>query len=399
MTSKILLVDDDVRILAGYSRHLRNSFETWTASEAKQGLNILNREKGFAVVVSDMSMPGMDGIEFLGAVKSSFPNTTRIMLTGNADQQTAIDAVNEGNIFRFYTKPCPPETLKKAIEAGLEQYNLIMAEKTLLEQTLAGSVKVLVDILSVAAWETFGTRKLLRGWARGIAQQLDMPNSWELDVAAMLLPIGQIAVPAEVTAKIQAGTPLTTVEREMVDRVPEVGSKLIDNIPRLQSVSRIVYFQNKGFDGSGYPNDLAVGKDIPLGARILKVLVDLTKITQGEAPNQAAFNELGKRSNLYDPEILATAQSFFLGEKDQPTEEITYEILGIEIDRLLAGDCLATHIRTMDGTLILAMGEEITLAQIEKLRNLRKIKKLTEPIFVQRPNAKAAKALASSVAT
>jgi len=393
MTGKVLLVDDDVNILAAYSRQLRKNFEIWTASEAEQGFKVLNREEGIAVVVSDMRMPGMDGIEFLGAVKSSFPNTTRIMLTGNADQQTAIDAVNEGNIFRFYTKPCPPETLEKAIKAGLLQYNLIVAEKTLLEQTLAGSVKVLVEVLSVAARESFNTTKLLRDWAKGIAQQLEMSNAWELDVAATLSPIGQIAVPVEVTAKIQAGDALTTVEWETVNRVPEVGSKLIDNIPRLQAVSRIVYFQDKGFDGSGFPNDWVVGKDIPLGARILKVLIDLAKITQGAPPGRAAFDELEKHSSLYDPEILATAQTFFLSEKGRPVEEPAHEILGLPIDELLAGDCLATHVRTIDGKLILSSGEEITQALIERLRNLRNINRLNEPIFVQRATAKTANVL------
>ncbi len=91
MTAKILLVDDDNRILAGYSRHLRRSFDLRTASEAKHGLEILNKEEGFAVVVSDLRMPGMDGIEFLGAVKSSFPNTTRIMLTGTPQTQEAAE--------------------------------------------------------------------------------------------------------------------------------------------------------------------------------------------------------------------------------------------------------------------------------------------------------------------
>jgi response regulator RpfG family c-di-GMP phosphodiesterase len=393
MTAKVLLVDDDDRILSGYSRHLCKSFEIWTASEAKKGLEILEKEEGFAVVVSDMRMPGMDGIEFLGAVTSGFPNTSRIMLTGNADQQTAIDAVNEGNIFRFYTKPCPPETLEKAIKAGLDHYNLIMAEKSLLEQTLAGSVKVLVDVLSVSAREAFCTTRLLRDWAREMARRLDMPNAWELDVAAMLSPIGQITVPAEVTAKAQAGKALTSVEWDMVNRVPEVGSKLIDNIPRLQAVSRIVYFQDKGFDGSGFPNDWVVGKDIPLGARILKVLIDLAKVAPGETPDRATFDELEKRSSLYDPEILAAAQSFFLGEEDQPVEEPAYEMQAVPVDRLLAGDCLVAHIRTEDGALILAKGEEISQARIEKLRNLCKIRQVKEPIYVQRPNAKAAKAL------
>ncbi|MFQ6018692.1 MAG: response regulator, partial [Kiloniellaceae bacterium] len=221
MTGKVLLVDDDTRVLAGYTRHLRGSFDLWTASEARQGLDILQREGNFGVIISDMRMPDMDGIEFLGAVKSSFPNTARIMLTGHADQKTAIDAVNEANIFRFYTKPCPPVSLEQAIKAGLQQYNLITADRTLLDQTLAGSVKLLVDVLSMRAPEAFGKPGRLRDWARQLARQLDIPNAWESELAAMLSPTGQITMPDEVTAKGQAGKALTGEEREIVQMLQE----------------------------------------------------------------------------------------------------------------------------------------------------------------------------------
>ncbi|NIQ03497.1 MAG: response regulator, partial [Nitrospinaceae bacterium] len=94
----------------------------------------------FAVVVSDMRMPDMDGIQFLSRVREHYPQTVRMMLTGYADVKTAMNAVNEGNIFRFMTKPCPPEVFEKVLSAGIEQYRLITAERDLLERTLKGSV-------------------------------------------------------------------------------------------------------------------------------------------------------------------------------------------------------------------------------------------------------------------
>ena len=116
----------------------------------------MNDDGPFAVIVADRSMPGMDGIQLLAKVKACSPNTVRMMLTGNADMQTAIDAVNEGHIFRFLTKPCPPESLTASLQAAIEQYRLITAERELLEKTLRGSVKVLCEVLSVVKPTAFG---------------------------------------------------------------------------------------------------------------------------------------------------------------------------------------------------------------------------------------------------
>ena len=90
-----------------------------------------------------MWMPGMDGIKLLARVKNLYPDTVRIMLTGNADQETAIEAVNCGQIFRFLTKPIPPEALTNSLDLAIREYRLITAEKELLSQTLKGSVNVL----------------------------------------------------------------------------------------------------------------------------------------------------------------------------------------------------------------------------------------------------------------
>ena len=160
MTTKILCVDDELNVLEALSRSLRKDFRISIAQSGELGISMIENEGPFAVVVSDMRMPEMDGIEFLGRVQSMSPETVRIMLTGNADQQTAIRAVNDGNIFRFLNKPCPSDVLTSALTAGLEQYRLVNAEKNLLEQTLNKSVEVLVDILAIVNPTAFGRSHL-----------------------------------------------------------------------------------------------------------------------------------------------------------------------------------------------------------------------------------------------
>ena len=153
MADKILLVDDDPNLLSALQRQLRKRFDLTTAQGGEEALAAVRaaaeRREPFAVVLSDMRMPGMDGIEVLKQVKDIAPETVRMMLTGNADQQTAIAAINEGSILRFYTKPCPAEQLVAGLAAGVEQYRLVTAERDLFEKTLAGSIKVLADVVSM----------------------------------------------------------------------------------------------------------------------------------------------------------------------------------------------------------------------------------------------------------
>ena len=130
MKDKVLLVDDDAMVLAGLKRHLRNKFRIETALSGEEGLKRVIENGPYAVIVSDFSMPGMNGIEFLCRVKETDPDTMRMMLTGSADMSTAIKAVNEGSIFQFHPKPCPAETLGKAIQSGIDAYRQTTTHQT-----------------------------------------------------------------------------------------------------------------------------------------------------------------------------------------------------------------------------------------------------------------------------
>ena len=130
-TRKVLCVDDDVNLLNGLRRQMRRKFEFHTASSGREALEILDGQGPFAVVVSDYNMPEMDGIAFLKEVHRHSPDTVTVMLTGKAGLDVAVSALHEGGIYRFLNKPCPGQILESTIRDCLEQYRLMMAERTL----------------------------------------------------------------------------------------------------------------------------------------------------------------------------------------------------------------------------------------------------------------------------
>jgi DNA-binding NtrC family response regulator len=201
MSQRILCVDDDANVLAAFQRNLRRRFTIETALGGEEALGRVRNHGPFAVIVADMNMPGMNGIQLLKYVREVAAETVRIMLTGNADQQTAMEAINHGHIFRFFAKPCTPEVLAAGLEAGLEQYRLVTAERELLEKTLNGSIKMLTEILSMVEPQFFGRGQRMRDYVRLLAPAMNLPHSWEIEIAALLAQIGYVTVPAGIIQK------------------------------------------------------------------------------------------------------------------------------------------------------------------------------------------------------
>ncbi len=172
MAEKILLVDDDHNILDGYRRSLSRDFLIETALGGEQALQLVAEKGPYAVVVSDMRMPGIDGIQLLSEIKTLSPDTVRVMLTGNADMTTAIDAINEGSIFRFLNKPCSKETMGKTLTAAVMQYRLVVAEKQLLEQTLSGTIQVLTEVLSLVNPAAFSRAERARRYIHHVVTSM-----------------------------------------------------------------------------------------------------------------------------------------------------------------------------------------------------------------------------------
>ena len=305
MTSKkILFVDDDPNLLAAFQRNLRKQFTIDTALGGSEALDQIRLHGPYALIVADMRMPGMDGVEFLEEARALAPDSVRMMLTGNADQQTAADALNRGQIFRFLNKPCPPETLVPALDYGLKQYELLHQERELLEGTLMGSVKMMAEVLGMVSPDALGRGQRLRESIRSFARFTSAEPLWELEVAALLSPIGYASMPPALLQKITSGLELMAAELNVVRRMPQIGHDLLAGIPRLAGAARIILYQNKAFSGMGYPRDKCAGEEIPLGARMLKILNDRLSLEAEGIVKQRAFDAMRVRAGEYDPSLL-----------------------------------------------------------------------------------------------
>jgi response regulator RpfG family c-di-GMP phosphodiesterase len=382
MSDRILCVDDDENILAAYQRQLRKQFQIETALGGKAGLCILESGESFAVVISDLRMPEMDGIEFLAKVRQIAPDTIRMMLTGNADLQAAIEAVNQGNIFRFLTKPCSNELLAQALKAGLHQFHLITAEKELLGKTLKGAVGVLAEILSILDPSSFGRASVLRDNSREVAKALDIEDTWDLELAAMFCEIGRVTIPADTIVRQKSGAPLTDTEEEVLMRIPEIGYRLLSKIPRLESVAEMVLYQKKNYDGSGFPNEPVSGTEIPLGSRILRIIGDLNQLEAAGTKRDAAFAILNHREGRYDQVILDCAYTCLKPPETakQPSEN---SIRSVSVAELEAGQILVSDIETCGGALVVPAGNMISESLRERIWNFSRLQDIREPIKVK----------------
>ncbi|MGE4528305.1 MAG: HD domain-containing phosphohydrolase [Rhodospirillaceae bacterium] len=380
MNETILLVDDDVNLLSSMKRQYRGKFTLETATSGEEAVERIAAGPAPAVVVCDMRMGGMNGVSTLAKIKEAAPDTVRLMLTGNADMQTAIDAINDGSIFRFLTKPCPPELMEAGLAAALEQHRLVMAERELLEKTLGGSVKVLIDMLAMASPLAFGRATRIRGWARKVAAELNLPQRWQIEIAAMLGPVGLLSVPPEVIAKLHAKQPLSEIERRMIDHSPEAARNIIAHIPRLAGVAKVVSLQHRGFDGSGFPADGPKGTDIPLDARVLKILTELSNVAAGVSPSRADFETLSLRSQQFDPALFERVRGVLEVSTDhahgaRPVKKLATALLIPEM-------VLAADVMTTDGRLVLSALVQISETHVESLRNLARLKRIADSIAV-----------------
>lgn len=379
MADKILFVDDEDNVLSALKRQFRKQYSVSIAAGGAEALQVIANDGPFAVIVSDMQMPEMNGVQFLQAAQKLAPESVRLMLTGNADQKTAVEAVNQGAVFSFYTKPCTHELMSNALEKAVEQYRLITAERELLEGTLNGSVKLLMDMLSMVAPEVFGKTVVLQEMVDKLSSTMQLKDTWHLKLATMLSHIAYVTLPPETLARTCTNEALTLQEKDMVTRLPEVGKNLISNIPRLERVAEIVFYQQKRFNGGGFPVDTRAGEDIPQESRILKVLTDLGSHKSLGMDYLQALKKMATENGTYDPVVLKALASM-LANDDAVLQKNT--TIDTTLNGLRAGNILLSDIETVDGKVLFAAGHKITETILQRLLNYNQISKIKEPILI-----------------
>jgi len=379
MSKRLLFVDDDQSLLAAYKRVLhRTPFEVITALGGEEGLKALAENGPFAVVLSDMRMPGMDGVAFLAKVKERAPDTVRVMLTGNADLRTAMDAVNEGSIFRFLTKPCAKDVLIDAMTAAARQYDLVTAESLLLEETLNASIKVLTDVLALVNPIAFGRAGRIRLYVQHIVAELGLPDAWRFQTAAMLSQIGWVTLPAETLEKLYAGVELSDEEQATLASHPEVAGRLLANIPRLEDVAHMIARQEEPFACHRAHDDVRHREIAALGGHVLKVALGFDRLITAGLSAEEAVDRLGGQHDQFDPEIVATLSTLHV--RTASTRLAAVDVDGLDVGMILEQDVWSTRRQ-----LLVTRGQEVTFPILERLRHWARGTGVEEPIRVRVP--------------
>ena len=388
MEEKVLFVDDEPAVLQGYVRLLRNEFKIDTTVTGKGALIALETTGPYAAVVSDMRMPEMTGVEVLRKVKELSPDTVRIMLSGHADLEAAIAAVNEGSIFRFLTKPCDKETLGKTLSAALMQYRLVRAERDLLEHTLKGSIEVLSEVLSLVNPAAFGRAMRVKRYMSHIVACVGLPRPWRFEVAAMMSQLGCVVLAPETIEAVFAGRELSSEEQSRYNTHPEVARNLLENIPRMEPIAWMIAHQNRptSVDSDIADREMA---DMRLGADLLQVAIAFDDLIRKGKSRVEAANQLMKQYRHVDQKVL-----FSLVELDPEKENTQGQKCGIF--KLSPGMVIAEDIYTKSGILVVTRGQEVTTTLILKLKSYLVVDEITDAIFINKINEAPEKSDAAS---
>ncbi|HLV66903.1 MAG TPA: response regulator [Polyangiaceae bacterium] len=352
---KVLCVDDEPQVLDGLALSLRRRFLVIGETNGPSALERLLENEDVAVVISDMRMPGMDGAEFLARARELRPDAVRILLTGRADLDAAIAAVNEGQIFRFLAKPCPPPALVRAVDAAAEQHRLITAERTLLDQTLRGAVRTLTDLFALMSPHAMGRAARMKVLASAVASELGVQDLWEIEVAAMLSQIGAATLPPETAEKLFGGAPLGPDEQKLVDGVPAVSASLIAHIPRLEGVAHTI--------AALKPNAVPSPRGVPLGTLVLRALSELEGLEARGLPQEIALGELAARRPGHDPRVLDALRRVLERRAELVTREIS-------VRELRLGMVFADDLVSSSGVLLIKRGHEVSASLLERIRHL-----------------------------
>ncbi len=365
---RILCVDDEPNVLAAMERSLSGEFEVVSANGGVAGLDAIHWGEPFTVVMSDMRMPGMDGATFLAKVREVSPDSVRVLLTGQADVQSSIAAINKGAIFRYLCKPCPADELASTLNDAVNQHRLVRAEKALLENTLSAAVKTMTDVLAMVAPWAFQRAAFAHSCVRHALTRLEWPDPWIYTLAASLSQIGCVGIPADVVQADGAGRVMSPDERQLIESHPEVGCRLIESIPRMEMVAQIIRYQ-----ASNPPAGAAI--EIVRGAPLLRAALALERHDIARDKVSATAYQYLRSLRPALPDYIAKSLVDFRAEISNSR--------AVKVHDLMPGWLVDEDVKCINGLLVLSKGHELTATAIAALRRLLAANAIHEPIRVR----------------
>lgn len=368
---RVLCVDDEPRVLEALERNLGDLFDVVTATSGAEALVALRGQGPFDVVVSDMQMPVMNGATLLAHACRIAPDTTRVLLTGHADAKAAMDAVNLGQVHRYLLKPCAHEDLVAALGAAVDARKRKLAEREMLETTVRGAIRLLGEILHLAAPACFRDACAVQGMVVHMANALGLAEPWKFEAAAMLYGIGYVAVPVDILEKREAGHALTPAEQETYDAYPATGGRLLREIARLEEVADIVRRHR-----DPVPDEPA--DDIERGAAMIHVALDVLEADNAVRRVAQVARSMQAVRTGWARELLGLLAEY---RAVRPQDEVkTVRVVELRPRMVLDEDVVTSR-----GQVLVSRGHELTALVVERISKYAGASGVREPIRVRIP--------------
>lgn len=429
VSTTLLFVDDEPGILSSLRRLFRpHGYNILIAASGALGLEALEQAP-VDLVISDMRMPEMDGATFLKQVRQRWPNTIRILLTGYADVTSTVAAINEGEIYRYVSKPwddaeiinivrealerkrLESENLRltaltqtqndelKSLNASLEQK---VAERTAelqqalsfveqshseLKKSFLTSVQVFASLIELRSGSggsrLAGHGRRVADFARNLAQRMELNDAevQNIMLAGLLHDVGKLGFSDELLGK--AFNTLTPDQRAQVMKHPVIGQSILMGIEKFKSAAILVRHHHECFDGSGFPDHLA-GIAIPQGSRILSLVNDYDSLQVGTLvqrslrPEEALSYLVENRGKRYDPAVVDAFVRLLAETKKSGVSELPVRTM-----HLKPGMVLSRDLAHRDGYLLLAKGSTLAADVIGQLLKLEQSEQQRLTLYIR----------------
>lgn len=237
-------------------------------------------------------------------------------------------------------------------------------------------MRALLETLSLANPQAFGRAERIKQRVSSLLASLDVTDTWEIEVAAMLSQLGAVTLPPNITEALHQGERLGPAAMDLVNRVPQLSADLLSDVPRLEEVRRSILLQQQRFDGRGPVSQVVKGTQIPLGARILHVAIDYDSLEARGTPSRDAVAAMRAEAGRYDPAVLDVLELVVT------TDEDAVPVQQIPLSELRSGQILAADLMTQDGVLLSGRGQEVTERLLRRLENWAQSHRIIEPVHV-----------------
>jgi len=425
---KILVVDDEENILRSLKRLLMSeNFEVITSSSGEEALNVLKNDGSIGLIISDQRMPGMTGVQFLEKARELSPDTVRMVLTGYADINAAIDAINRGGAFRYITKPWKDDELLSLVREGLQRFALVYENKRLheivkqqneelrkwnsqleyyvqqqtieiqkkneklealnrrLKDNFRNSINAFSSLIELRDSSMLNHSRNVANVAVKVARamKLDAGDVENIAVASLLHDIGKIGIPDVLLQKKEED--MTEEELETYMKHAVRGQAAIDSIEDLRDAGILIRHHHEWFNGKGHPDGLK-GTDIPPGARII-AMADFAdrriKNHSGDNAIETVLKELKQElATKFDPDLYPYIEKSVREVYARQMPRTSVVELELKPEDLSEGMVISRDVLSGTGLLILSKGTRLDRRKIEALKRYYKLDPSRTGIFV-----------------